>query len=78
MVRMEFRKNAKVKEVEAIEALKANAVRALSNYLLYESGSKDPRLNKRMKEQASGEGHHGLRAVSKQILPSFQHSTTAF
>ena len=33
----EFRKNANVKDPEKVEALKFNAVRALSNYLVYES-----------------------------------------
>jgi len=51
MVRTEFRKNAKVTDPLKIEDLRAAAVRALSNYLLYESGAKDPRVKQRMDEQ---------------------------
>ena len=32
-----------------IQILQANAIRALSNYMLYESGTKDPILSKAMK-----------------------------
>ncbi|CAN0051491.1 unnamed protein product [Heterosigma akashiwo] len=44
----EFRKNKDEKDEAKIEALKANAVRALSNYLVLESGMKDAQLKTRM------------------------------
>jgi hypothetical protein len=47
IVRNEFRKNAAVAEQDKIDALKANAVRALANYLMLESSTKDPRLMNR-------------------------------
>ena len=50
MVRHEFYKGKDEKDPEKIDALKANAIRALSNYMLYESGSKDMKLGKAMKK----------------------------
>ena len=41
IVRGEFRRNAKVTDIEQISALKSNAIRALANYLMIESTSKD-------------------------------------
>ena len=37
MVNTEFRKHADVTDEKQLEGLRANAVRALSNYMLYES-----------------------------------------
>ena len=48
MARTEFAKHKNEKDQIKIEAMKAGAVRALSNYMLYESGTKDPRLGKAM------------------------------
>lgn len=48
MVRGEFSKYKDEKDEAKIEALKAGAIRALSNYMLYESGSKDKKLGKAM------------------------------
>mmetsp|Transcript_711 Transcript_711/g.916 ORF Transcript_711/g.916 Transcript_711/m.916 type:complete len:110 (+) Transcript_711:165-494(+) len=48
IVRTEFRKNTEVKDPQKIEELKANAVRALSNYLVLQSGMKDEHLRRRM------------------------------
>ena len=48
MVRGEFLKNKDETDETRIEALKAGAVRALSNYMLYESGAKDKKLGKAM------------------------------
>ncbi|CAM9909722.1 unnamed protein product [Ascophyllum nodosum] len=33
---------------EKVKVLKGNAIRGLSNYLVHESGSNDPRLKQRM------------------------------
>ena len=44
MVRSEFKKSMQV--------LKAGAIRALSNYMLYESGAKDEKLQGAMKRQS--------------------------
>jgi len=49
MVRGEFAKNKDETDEAKIEALKAGAIRALSNYMLYESGAKDQKLGKAMK-----------------------------
>jgi len=51
MVRGEFRKHAGETDPQALDALRANAVRALSNYMLFESGARDPKVKKRMDEQ---------------------------
>jgi len=48
MVKGEFRKGRDEKDPQKIEALKANAVRALSNYMLFESGAKDAKMSKAM------------------------------
>ncbi|KAJ1407032.1 hypothetical protein B484DRAFT_307577, partial [Ochromonadaceae sp. CCMP2298] len=46
VVRIEFKRNAAVAEEAAVEKLKSNAVRGLSNYLMMESSSKDERFQK--------------------------------
>jgi len=40
----EFRKNAKEENEEKVGQLKSNAIRALANYLMIESSTKDARL----------------------------------
>jgi len=47
-VQTEFRKNMVLKDKIAIENAKAGAVRALSNYMLFESGAKDAQVSKAM------------------------------
>ncbi len=71
MVRSEFRKNAGETDSDKIEALRAGAVRALSNYLLYESGSKDPVMKQRMAEQvgASGASGGGMKRGAGNLVP---------
>ena len=49
MVRTEFVKNRNEKDEAKIEVQKGAAVRALANYMLYESGNKDAKLGKAMK-----------------------------
>jgi hypothetical protein len=49
MVITEFRKHMYEKDEVKIEVLKAAAIRALSNYMLYESGVKDKKLDKAMR-----------------------------
>ena len=44
IVRNEFAKNRHVQEEAQIQALQANAVRALSNYLLFQNASADPKV----------------------------------
>lgn len=46
IVRNEFKKHAALEDEAAIEKLKSNAIRGLSNYLLMESSSKDERFQK--------------------------------
>lgn len=53
----EFRKNAKLEDVVKIEALKANAVRGLANYLMLESASKDEKLRDRTSSYVSREAN---------------------
>lgn len=47
-VRSEFWKNKDVQNEAQIETLKAGAIRALSNYMLFESGAKDKKLGSAM------------------------------
>ncbi|GBG24931.1 Hypothetical Protein FCC1311_011482 [Hondaea fermentalgiana] len=51
MVRSEFKKSMNETNPEKIEELKFNAVRALSNYSLYNAASKDPQMKARMKKR---------------------------
>ncbi len=48
MVRSEFAKHKDLTVEAEIETAKASAVRALANYMLYESGMKDKNLGKAM------------------------------
>lgn len=50
IVKLEFTKSKDEKDEGRIEVLKAGAIRALSNYMLYESGGKDEKLGKAMKK----------------------------
>lgn len=47
-MRIEFDKHAKETDPQQIEIQKANAVRALANYMLFESASKDSKVKKAM------------------------------
>ena len=51
MVRSQFQAGRLETDPVKIENLKANAVRALSNYMLYQSAQQDTRLQKAMKDQ---------------------------
>jgi hypothetical protein len=46
----EFRKNAGETDADKVEAMKFNAVRALSNFLLYEASTKDEQMKRRIKQ----------------------------
>jgi hypothetical protein len=50
-VRSQFDASRHETDPVKIENLKANAVRALSNYMLYQSAQKDTQLQKAMKDQ---------------------------
>ena len=50
-VRSQFEANRAVDDPVQLENLKANAVRALSNYMLYQSAQNEPKLNQAMKDQ---------------------------
>eukprot|EP00534_Pseudo-nitzschia_fraudulenta_P006862 CAMPEP_0201192000 /NCGR_PEP_ID=MMETSP0851-20130426/143694_1 /ASSEMBLY_ACC=CAM_ASM_000631 /TAXON_ID=183588 /ORGANISM="Pseudo-nitzschia fraudulenta, Strain WWA7" /LENGTH=106 /DNA_ID=CAMNT_0047478215 /DNA_START=146 /DNA_END=466 /DNA_ORIENTATION=- len=47
-VRMQFKARAKEEDATKIEAFKSDAVRALSNYMVYQSAQKDTHLQKAM------------------------------
>ena len=49
-VRMEFEKHRGETNPQVVEHRKANAIRALSNYMLFESGTKDVKVKKAMEE----------------------------
>lgn len=48
MVQSEFRKNVALTDAVAIENAKAGAVRALANYMVFQSGAKDAQVSKAM------------------------------
>lgn len=50
-VRSQFEANRHEADPIKIENLKANAIRGLSNYMLYQSAQKDTHLQKAMKQQ---------------------------
>jgi len=52
-VRSEFKRNMQLRDEDAIEAAKANAVRALSNYLLATAAPKDAKLQTAAKDYHS-------------------------
>ncbi|KAG7397489.1 hypothetical protein PHYBOEH_000641 [Phytophthora boehmeriae] len=52
LVRREFEKGRHETDPEKIEALKANAIRGLSNYLMLANSSKDQRLQDAMNKKA--------------------------
>lgn len=52
MVRTEFKKSMDETNEAKIGVLKAGAIRALSNYMLYESGAKVEKLRGAMKKQS--------------------------
>ena len=47
-VRQQFEAGRHETDEAQVEAMKANAVRALSNYMLFESGAKDGKVKKAM------------------------------
>jgi hypothetical protein len=54
MVRTQFEAHKNETDENKIEALQANAVRGLSNYMLFRSGSKDEKLQKAMSKFHKG------------------------
>jgi len=50
IVRQEFSKNRNVTDAVEIQNLQANAIRALSNYLLFQNSSADPKLKQAVKK----------------------------
>ena len=50
-VRQQFKQHMNETNEAQIEALKANAVRGLSNYMLFQSAKKDDQLKKAMADQ---------------------------
>jgi Complex 1 protein (LYR family) len=52
-VRQQFQQHQKETDPAQIETLKANAIRALSNYTLFQSAQKDGHLKKAMTDQVS-------------------------
>ncbi|KAJ0406355.1 hypothetical protein P43SY_006963 [Pythium insidiosum] len=55
LIRREFEKGRSETDPEKIEALKANAVRGLSNYLVMANSSKDKNLQQAMKAAPSSQ-----------------------
>ena len=56
-VRSQFDANRHETDAIKIENLKANAVRALSNYMLYRSAQEEPNLRQAMKRQVDDVTH---------------------
>lgn len=52
-VRQQFKQHKDETDEAQIEALKANAIRGLSNYMLFQSAKKDDHLQKAMTDQAT-------------------------
>jgi hypothetical protein len=50
-VRSQFQANRQLTDPVQIENVKANAIRALSNYMLYQSAQKDVHMQQAMKDQ---------------------------
>lgn len=65
-IRMEFWKNKDVQNEAQIETLKAGAIRALSNYMLFESGAKDKKLGSAMKNFNDKTRHSDINPTRKK------------
>jgi hypothetical protein len=50
-VRSQFQANRQLTDPVQIENVKANAIRAVSNYMLYQSAQKDVHMQQAMKDQ---------------------------
>ena len=50
IVRREFAKNRDVKDEAQMQSLQANAIRALSNYLLFQSARSDPKVQQAVRD----------------------------
>ena len=57
IVGSEFRKHASEEDAEKITLLKSNAVRALANYLMIESSSKDARFKEKANQYSNREAN---------------------
>ena len=55
---MQFKANMNETDEHKIEVYKANAVRALSNYMLYQSAQKDPQLQQAMNKQKKSKSNN--------------------
>ena len=73
MVRKEFAKNRHVEDQQQIEALQSHAVRALSNYLLFQSAGNDPKVKKAFK--SFHDKHVKEASVSSKEKQSNEQST---
>ena len=58
----EFRRNSKVEDAEKVSQLKSNAIRALANYLMLESASKDSRF----KDKAASYSNREANSISSR------------
>jgi hypothetical protein len=67
IVANEFRKNSEVKDEQVIEALRGNAVRALSNYLMLQSLGKDDNLSKVAKTFKDQEAKQAKEIIDKEF-----------
>ena len=55
IVRQEFKKNAEVKDPQAVEVLKSHAIRGLANFLMLESANKDLKFKNKVNEFTKSE-----------------------
>jgi hypothetical protein len=88
IVKKEFAKNRNVQDEQQIEALQSHAVRALSNYLLFQSSGSDPKVkqafktfhDKHVKDAGAGTGTGTGTTISAGAQPAAsleqQQSTT--
>ena len=69
-VRQQFQQHKNETNEATIESLKANAVRALSNYMLYQSAQKDGHLKKAMTNQVTSVNNENSKTHKNQGFSS--------
>jgi hypothetical protein len=66
-VRRQFKQHMGETNDAQIESLKANAIRALSNYMLYQSAQKDSNLQNAMSDQVTSVNNNNKSSPSPKI-----------
>jgi hypothetical protein len=67
-IRVQFRARKNESDEDTIEIAKANAVRALSNYMLYQSAQQDTQLRQAMKDQVNAVQRENKNSMVERLI----------